>query len=128
MTVQQLCDELTILCHNGHARAEVKHVSGELIKSITGVSLIGDDTVLLTSNNIKEILEKERRQKMKYYVIAVYNLFGKFLGYIDDLGMFLDKKLNHAMYFESIDEAEKVRFKGLYRLFRKVKVEEVVCD
>ena len=49
MTVQQLCDELTILCHNGYAQAEVRHVTGYEVKSITGVEMIGDEIALITS-------------------------------------------------------------------------------
>ena len=49
MTIQELCDELTILAHSGFAQAEVKHVSGELIKNIADVKMIGDDTALLVS-------------------------------------------------------------------------------
>ena len=49
MTVQQLCDELTILCHNGYAQAEVRHVTGYEVKSITGVEMIGDEIAVITS-------------------------------------------------------------------------------
>ena len=31
MTVQELCDELTVLSHRGFAQAEVRHISGELV-------------------------------------------------------------------------------------------------
>jgi arginine repressor len=62
MKIQQLCDELTMLCHNGHAQADVKFVSGTLIKNVAGIEMIGDDTVLIVSEfnkAAKKILEKE---------------------------------------------------------------------
>ncbi len=56
MTVQQLCDELTILCHAGYAQAQVRHVTGYEVKAITGVEMVGDEIALITSRekNIKE--------------------------------------------------------------------------
>ena len=49
MTVQQLCDELTLLCHNGYAQAQVRHVTGYEVKAITGVEMCGDEIALITS-------------------------------------------------------------------------------
>ena len=59
MTVQELCDELTILCHqHGMAQATVKHISGELVKTIKGAEPLGDDCVILTSEEIKTEFKK----------------------------------------------------------------------
>ena len=59
MKIQQLCDELTMLCHNGHAQADIKFVSGALIKNVAGIEMSGDNTALIVSEFNKEILEKE---------------------------------------------------------------------
>ena len=48
MTVQQLCDRLTELCHRGCAQYEVLHDSGMEIKNVTRVEEVGK-TVLITS-------------------------------------------------------------------------------
>lgn len=63
MKIQQLCDELTMLCHNGYAQADVKFVSGTLIKNVAGIEMIGDDTALISSEfnkAAKKILEKDK--------------------------------------------------------------------
>lgn len=52
MTIQELSDKLTILCHEGYAQATVKHISGEFVKNITGIELVGKDIALLTSRVI----------------------------------------------------------------------------
>lgn len=49
MTVQELCDKLTELCHKGHAQAIVRHGVGFEIKGISGVVMIGDGIAMLTS-------------------------------------------------------------------------------
>lgn len=49
MTVQEISDEFTLLSHQGKAQAVVMHVSGEAVKNITGIELIGDDTALIIS-------------------------------------------------------------------------------
>lgn len=62
MKIQQLCDELTMLCHNGHAQADVKLVSGDVIKNVGGIEMIGEDAALIVSefNKVaKKILERE---------------------------------------------------------------------
>ena len=48
MTVQQLCDILTELCHAGCAQYEVLHTSGMEIKKVTRAEKVGK-TVLITS-------------------------------------------------------------------------------
>ena len=48
LTVQQLCDKLTELCHEGLAQYEVLHICGLEIKNITELEVIGE-TVLITS-------------------------------------------------------------------------------
>jgi hypothetical protein len=49
LTVQELCDKLTVLCHNGHAQAVVRHAVGFEIKEIKDVVMIGDAIAMLTS-------------------------------------------------------------------------------
>ena len=49
LTVQELCDKLTVLSHNGHAQAIVRHVTGDLVRPITDVEMVGDEIALLTS-------------------------------------------------------------------------------
>ena len=49
LTVQELCDKLTVLCHNGHAQAVVRHCVGFEVKPITGVVMIGDTIAMITS-------------------------------------------------------------------------------
>jgi hypothetical protein len=49
MTVQELCDKLTTLCHEGYAQAKVSHTVGFVIKDISNVIRIGDTTVMLSS-------------------------------------------------------------------------------
>lgn len=49
LTVQELCDRLTVLSHNGHAQAVVRHVTGDLVKAVTGVEMVGDEIALITS-------------------------------------------------------------------------------
>lgn len=52
MTVQELCDKLTILCHEGYAQADVKHISGELVKTVNGVEKVGEDSVVIISTEV----------------------------------------------------------------------------
>lgn len=49
MTVQELCDELTILAHSGYAQAQVKHISGELVKNVAKIEMVGEEIVLIRS-------------------------------------------------------------------------------
>lgn len=49
LTVQELCDRLTVLSHDGHAQAVVRHVTGDLVKAVTSVEMVSDDIVLITS-------------------------------------------------------------------------------
>ncbi len=49
LTVQELCDKLTVLCHNGHAQATVKHSAGFEILEISDVVMIGDSIAMLTN-------------------------------------------------------------------------------
>lgn len=58
MTVQELCDKLTTLCHEGYAQADVKHISGELVKTVNGVEKVGDDTVIIRSTKIVTKIKK----------------------------------------------------------------------
>lgn len=52
MTVQELCDKLTTLCHEGYAQAEVKHISGELVKTVNSVEKVGEDSVVIISTKV----------------------------------------------------------------------------
>lgn len=49
MTVQDLCDRLTVLCHDGYAQATVRHCVGFEVKEITNVVMIGDKIAMITS-------------------------------------------------------------------------------
>lgn len=57
MTIQQLVDKLTNLCHHGLAQAEVKLMGESLVHNVTGVEKIDDDTVLIRWS--EEVLRKE---------------------------------------------------------------------
>lgn len=41
MTIQQFCDQLTVLCHEGYAQSKIKVESGMKIKDVTGIEIIG---------------------------------------------------------------------------------------
>ena len=43
MTIQKLCDELILLCHEGHAQAEVFLFDNEKLKAVNSVTLCGED-------------------------------------------------------------------------------------
>lgn len=43
VTIQELCDHLTVLCHEGHAQAEVKMFTDGKMKDVSGISLCGTD-------------------------------------------------------------------------------------
>lgn len=47
MTVQQLCDELTSLSHNGLAQAEVNFLNDYVVKSVEQVLIIDEETIEL---------------------------------------------------------------------------------
>ena len=49
MTVQELCDKLTILCHEGYAQAMVVHVSKGDVIGVADVEMIGDEWALIRS-------------------------------------------------------------------------------
>lgn len=51
LTVQELCDKLTTLCHNGHAQAVVRHCVEFEVKPIADVVMIGDEIAMLTSRS-----------------------------------------------------------------------------
>lgn len=53
LTVQELCDKLTSLCHNGHAQAMVKHSAGFEILEVSDVVMIGDSIAMLTNKGNK---------------------------------------------------------------------------
>lgn len=82
MVIQQLCDELTINCHNGQAQAVVMHVSGEELKNVTGIEMIGDNIALIKSENINpELKDKLLDLKANFdYFIEGQNLKIKELG------------------------------------------------
>lgn len=47
LTVQQLCDELTMLCHNGHAQADIKIISDNYVKDVKSICLVQDNLIVL---------------------------------------------------------------------------------
>ena len=49
LTVQELCDKLTLICHSGYAHAVVRHVDGDMVRAVTDVEMVGDSIALLTS-------------------------------------------------------------------------------
>ena len=51
MTIQQLVDNLTDLCHHGLAQAEVKLMGENLVHNVTGVERVDDNTVLIVEPN-----------------------------------------------------------------------------
>ena len=63
MKIQQLCDELTMLCHNGHAQADIKFISGDVIKNVGGIEMIGDDAALIVSEDNKAVEKLSRGRK-----------------------------------------------------------------
>lgn len=60
MTVQELCDKLTVLCHEGHAQAQVRHVTGFEVKAITDVEMVGNEVALITSREFCKSKKKEQ--------------------------------------------------------------------
>ena len=72
MTIQQLVDKLTNLCHHGLAQAEVKLMGESLVHNVTGVEKIDNDTVLIRWS--EEVLRKELKdvplaEKIKEHLI-----------------------------------------------------------
>ena len=49
MTIQQACDKLTELCHQGHAQARLMFISGADVKEVDNFEMLGDDTTLVRS-------------------------------------------------------------------------------
>jgi uncharacterized protein YuzE len=49
MTIQEACDKLTELCHQGHAQATLMFISGADVKEVENFEMLGDDTVLVRS-------------------------------------------------------------------------------
>ena len=47
MTIQQLADRLTELCHQGRAQAEIKYISGFEIHDIEKVEMLDEETALI---------------------------------------------------------------------------------
>ena len=47
MTVQQLADRLTELCHQGKAQAEIKYIGEYQVHDIGGVELIDEETAII---------------------------------------------------------------------------------
>lgn len=45
MTVQELCDELTFLCHEGYAQAKVVATDDGLVVDVKGVEKISTESV-----------------------------------------------------------------------------------
>ena len=49
LTVQELCDKLTLISHSGYAQAVVRHVDGDLVRPVTDIEMVGDEIALLVS-------------------------------------------------------------------------------
>ena len=49
LTVQELCDKLTLICHSGFANAVVRHVTGDLVRPVTDVEMVGEEIALILS-------------------------------------------------------------------------------
>lgn len=49
MKIQEACDRLTELCHQGHAQARLMFISGADVKEVENFEMLGDDTVLVRS-------------------------------------------------------------------------------
>ena len=49
MTIQEACDKLTELCHQGHAQARLMFISGYDVKEVENFEMLGDDTALVRS-------------------------------------------------------------------------------
>lgn len=49
MTIQQACDKLTELCHQGYAQARLMFISGSDVKEVENFEMLGDDTALVRS-------------------------------------------------------------------------------
>ena len=49
MTIQQACDKLTELCHQGHAQARLMFISGADVKEVESFEMLGEDTALVRS-------------------------------------------------------------------------------
>ena len=49
LTVQELCDKLTNLCHEGHAKAIVRHCVDFSIRDVGNVGMIGEETAMISS-------------------------------------------------------------------------------
>lgn len=49
MTIQQACDKLTELCHQGHAQAKLMFISGAVVKGVENFEMLGEDTALVRS-------------------------------------------------------------------------------
>ena len=49
LTVQELSDKLTALCHNGHAQAIVRHCVDFTIRDVGNVVMIGEETAMISS-------------------------------------------------------------------------------
>lgn len=49
MTIQEACDKLTELCHQGHAQARLMFISGVDVKEVGAFEMLGDDTAIISS-------------------------------------------------------------------------------
>lgn len=47
MTVQQLADRLTELCHQGKAQTEIKYIGEYIVHDIGSVEMIDEDTAII---------------------------------------------------------------------------------
>ena len=47
MTIQQLADRLTELCHQGRAQAEIQYVGEYLVHDIEKVEMLDEETAII---------------------------------------------------------------------------------
>lgn len=49
MTIQQLADRLTELCHHGKAQAEIRYIGEYEVHDIGSVEMLDDETAIIKS-------------------------------------------------------------------------------
>lgn len=49
MTIQEACDRLTELCHQGHAQARLMVICESIVNEVGNFETVGDDSVLVCS-------------------------------------------------------------------------------
>lgn len=68
MTIQQACDRLTELCHQGLAQAKLMYINGTLVKEVGGFEKMDGETVL-----VRSVIKWPEPYKPEYYEAEVIN-------------------------------------------------------